>query len=215
MKAFISWSGGKDCMYALHCFLKNDANQAAYLLNMCDAVERKSRSHGLNSELLAAQAHALNIGLVQEPIANNNYEQSFKKAIADLKVQGVTAGVFGDIYLESHRQWIERVCAEMEICPIFPLWGMNTEKLITDFVADGFATLVVSVRKEKLPKEFLGRVIDNLFLSDLRSIGDVDLCGENGEYHTFVFDGPIFDHRVSFKKDKITEDDKHWFLELK
>lgn len=215
MKAFISWSGGKDCMYALHYFLKNEEHKVACLLNMCDTAERKSRSHGLGTKLLAKQADALGIKLMQEPITDNNYEQSLKKAIADLKAQGVTAGVFGDIYLESHRQWIERVCAEMEICPVFPLWGMNTEKLISDFVADGFATLVVSVRKEKLPKEFLGRIIDDAFLNDLRAIEGTDLCGENGEYHTFVFDGPVFNHRVSFEKGDTTEDDKHWFLELK
>lgn len=214
MKAFISWSGGKDCMYALHTFLKDEGNEAGCLVNMCEADGQKSRSHGLSRALIAAQAAAMHIPLVQQPIENDNYEQSFKNVIDDLKKQGITYGVFGDIYLEAHREWIERVCREMDITPLFPLWQKDTLALMRGFIADGFKTIAVAVRKEKLPKSFLGRLLDEDFLTDISTIPNADPCGENGEYHTFVFDGPLFQHVVSFTKEREYEDEKHWFLEL-
>lgn len=214
MKAFVSWSGGKDCMYALHTFLKNEGNEAVCLVNMCEAGGEKSRSHGLSRALIAAQAEAMNIPLVQQPIENNNYEQSFKNVITCLKTQGVTAGVFGDIYLEAHREWIERVCREMNITPVFPLWQIDTLALMRGFIADGFKTIAVAVRKEKLPKSFLGKLLDTDFLTDISAIPNTDPCGENGEYHTFVFDGPLFRQAVSFAIKREYEDEKHWFLEL-
>lgn len=214
MKAFVSWSGGKDCMYALHLFLQNKDNEAACLLNMCEVGGRKSRSHGLDMALIGAQAAAMGIPLMQQHIGNDGYEQRFKQAVSALKAQGVTAGVFGDIYLDAHREWIERVCAEMNITPVFPLWQRDTLGLMRGFIADGFKTIAVAVRKDKLPKSFLGRVLDEDFLTDICSRPDADPCGENGEYHTFVFSGPLFSHPVLFAKGGEREDEKHWFLEL-
>jgi uncharacterized protein (TIGR00290 family) len=201
-------------MYALHLFLKNKSNEKVYLLNMCSADGERSGSHGLSRELIRLQAEAMHIPVVQQPVENENYEYSFKKAITGLKEQGVDSGVFGDIYLQEHRDWIERVCRETGIIPIFPLWKKDTEELIRNFIAEGFKTVVVAVRKEKLPGTFLGRQIDDTFLTDIRAVSAADPCGENGEYHTFVFDGPLFAHAVSFSKKREYEDGRHWFLEI-
>ena len=215
MKAFVSWSSGKDCTYALHRFLSISAGEVVCLLNMTDAGGDKSRSHGISNAIIQRQAEQLGIPLVQKPTSRGVYEQDFKAAIAELKLQGVNTGIFGDIYLDAHREWIERVCEEMEVEPVFPLWGINTTDLMADFISDGFKTVIVSVRKGKLPSRFLGRVLNNDLIAEITSVPDADACGENGEYHSFVFDGPIFNSPVSFEKGEITEDDKHWFLELK
>lgn len=215
MKAFISWSSGKDCMYALYRFLKNTDNKVVCLLNMSDIRSDKSRSHGISNGMIRKQAAHLNIPLLQKPTSRNDYEKNLKEVISQLKSEGIDSGVFGDICLQEHRVWIERVCGDMGVSAVFPLWGEDTNKLVEEFIDDGFKTIVVSVRKEKLSQSFLGRLIDNDFLAEIRSIPSVDPCGENGEYHTFVYDGPLFTHPISFKKGNVIEDDKHWFLEIK
>lgn len=216
MNAFVSWSGGKDCMSAMYFFLKEDGNRVVSLLNMCEADGLKSRSHGLNGDLIAAQAEAMNIPILQQPIENNDYEQSFKKAIVLLKERdGIEAGVFGDIYLDVHRDWIERVCRETGIKAVFPIWKKDTVELLHNFIDNGFKTIAVAVRKELLPKSYLGRILDNDFLSDISSIPCTDPCGENGEFHTFVFDGPLFSHAVQFEKSGEFENEKYWYSLLR
>ena len=215
MKAFVSWSSGKDCMYALYRFLKNPENKAACLLNMSDAGNDKSRYHGISNAMIHRQAFQLNIPLLQRPTSRGDYEKNLKEAIVQLKSEGMDSGVFGDICLQEHRTWIERVCRDTGISAVFPLWGANTSGLVEQFTADGFKAIVVSVRKQKLPQSFIGRLIDNDFLTDMHAFPVADPCGENGEYHTFVFDGPLFAAPVPFEKGDMTEDDEHWFLKIK
>ena len=214
MKSFISWSGGKDCMYALHLFLKNKRNSVACLLNMCSADGERSGSHRLSRRLIQLQAEAMHIPVAQQPVEEGDYERSFKKAILELKEQGIDSGVFGDIYLQEHRDWIERVCRETGIIPFFPLWKKDTGELIRGFITEGFKAITVAVQKGKLAETFLGKQFDNALLSTIMDIRGVDPCGENGEYHTFVFDGPLFRHAVPFSEKGRYEDDKHWFLEI-
>lgn len=216
MKAFVSWSSGKDCMYALYRFVNRAEGEVICLLNMSDADSDRSRSHGISNSLIKRQAEALPYPLWQCPITLGSYETSLKGAIGKLKEQGVEAGIFGDIYLEEHRSWIERVCGEMDIKAIFPLWGEDTSKLIRKFVADGFRSITVAVSKQHLPKEYVGRVIDDSFIDELTdNYPYMDLCAEHGEYHSYVFDAPIFSYQIAFEKGIITEDDKNYFIELK
>lgn len=215
MKAFVSWSGGKDCMYAMHRFLQNNKdNEVAALVNMCDADGIMSRSHGLKRLWIERQARAMQTPLIQQPVENNSYEQSLKKVIARLKKEGVNAGIFGDIYLQEHRTWIERVCSDMDIQAVFPLWGIDVRTIMKQFVDDGFETVVVSVRKDKLDPSFLGKKIDAAFIEEMKLLPDIDICGENGEYHTYVFDGPLFHTPVVFTTGEITESKTHWFITL-
>ncbi|MCG8410573.1 MAG: diphthine--ammonia ligase [Bacteroidales bacterium] len=214
MKAFASWSGGKDCMLALYRFLQNDKNEVAYLVNMCDDDGKHSRSHRIKKHLIAEQASMLNIPIVQETTGTEGYETYFKFVINRLKKEGVTAGIFGDIYLIEHRKWIERVCADLDIQAIFPIWGDGTRLLLKEFIETGFKALTVAVDIKKLNSNWLGRELDLSFYNDIVSINDVDPCAENGEYHSFVYGGPIFSKPVSFSKGEVYQNDNHIFLQL-
>lgn len=214
MNAFVSWSGGKDCMLAMYNFMKNPENRVVSLVNMCDEDGVMSRSHGIKSELIKLQALCMGTPIIQEPIGKNGYEESFKKAINGLKEQGINAGVFGDIYLVEHRVWIERVCNDLGIDAVFPLWNRSTTELIKEFVNFGFKTKVVSVHEDFLSEEWLGVDIDSDFISKILAIPDIDPCAENGEYHSFVYDGPIFKTPVPINLGKRYNHDNHYFLEL-
>lgn len=202
-------------MLALHRFLSQDVNSIECLLNMCDEDGVHSRSHGIENRFITEQAAKMGIPILQPLSGRNNYEQNFKTAVLKLKEQGVVAGVFGDIYLKEHRDWIERVCADLEIEAVFPLWENDTTDLISEFVAEGFKTIVVAVNFEKLGKEWLGRIIDEQFVDDITKLDGIDPCAENGEYHSFVFDGPLFNQPITFEKGKIHQEEKHFYLEIK
>ena len=211
-KAFASWSGGKDSMLALYRAIRTV--EVTYLLNMLSEDGVSSRSHGLNAELLRAQATAMGKTIIQRPSSWKGYERTFKEAVLGLKRKGVTVGVFGDIELQEHRDWIERVCSDLEIEPLFPLWGAGREELINEFISAGFRAIVVSTNADNLGKEWLGREINGDFVRDLKELGDVDLCGELGEYHTFVFDGPLFRYPVGFRLGAKRLKGNRWFLEV-
>lgn len=215
MKAFVSWSGGKDCMYALHTFLSDAGNDVECLVNFCEADSLKSRSHGLDASLIKAQADAMGLSLLQEPLSEGSYEYHFKQVVERLKCTGVTAGVFGDIYLQEHRVWIERVCRECGIDAVFPLWGQATSDLLERFLADGYKTLIVSVKAEERFRDLPGRLFDRSLFCRLQAMDGVDPCGENGEYHSFVIDGPLFVHPVAYETDEVYEAANHYFLPVK
>lgn len=213
-KTFVSWSGGKETSLAFYKAIQDESLKVKYLLNMVSENGRRSRSHGLDSTLLRAQSDALGIPIIQRKTAWGRYEKVFKKAVSELRKEGVEIGIFGDIDLQEHREWIERVCREAGVKPLLPLWGEDRENLLKDFIRTGFEALVVATKADLLGKEWLGRRIDEEFVEDLKKVNGVDLCGEKGEYHTFVFDGPIFKRPVKFVTVKKVFKDKHWFLEI-
>lgn len=215
MKAFVSWSGGKETSLACYRALKGENINVAYLLNMISEDGKHSRSHGVSSKLLKIQAEAIGIPIIQRGAAWGNYEEEFKKAVSRLKKENVQAGVFGDIDVQEHRGWVERVCGEAGVKPVLPLWKGEREELLKEFIQAGFRAIIVATQPDLLGKEWLGRQINREFMKDLNGLGSVDLCGENGEYHTFVYDGPIFKRPVGFKTGRKMLKDDHWFLELK
>ena len=198
MKVFVSWSGGKDCMLACYRIMRQSEIKVAFLLNMLTETGECSLSHCLPADLLRDQAKALGIPILQPRASRKEYEKEFKKAIADLKRQGVEAGVFGDIDLQPHRDWIERVCREMEIKAFFPLWNDKRENMLEEFVSAGFKSRIVVTDPSILDETWLGREIDRTFMSQIKGLPHVDACGEKGEYHTFVYDGPLFKQFVPF-----------------
>jgi diphthine-ammonia ligase len=214
MQLFSSWSGGKDCMLALYRIQKSGTHQVKVLLNMCDADTDFSRSHGIKKGMIARQAGALGMPLIQKKTDLQNYELNFKSVILELKEQGITGGVFGDIYLQEHRDWIERVCAETGITAIFPLWDIPTADLAAEFIQEGFKTLTVSVSEKHLTEDFLGREYDSALVDELSKLDRIDVCAENGEFHTFVYDGPNFHYPVLFEKGPVSFRDNHWFLKI-
>lgn len=214
-KAFVSWSGGKDSGLAYYNAIKNDRVKVAYLLNMLSENDTYSRSHHLSATVLQAQAEAMKIPIVQKQATWGGYEEEFKSALAAFKKEGIQTGVFGDIDVQEHRDWVERICSESGLNAILPLWQRTRESLMSEFIACGFKAVIVAVKLECMGSEWLGRELDAQFVGDMKRLPQVDLCGENGEYHTFVYDGPIFKQPLIFVTGKKILEDKHCFLELK
>jgi uncharacterized protein (TIGR00290 family) len=214
VKAFCCWSGGKESSLSCYRAMQNLGVRIDYLLNMASSDGRHSRSHGVSSHLLKLQAEAMGIPLVQKNTTWARYEEEFKKAVLNLKREGIQAGVFGDIDLVEHREWVERVCKEIGIKPILPLWKEERENLLEEFIGVGFKAKICATRASFLSQDWLGREIDKKFIKDLGALGGIDLCGEKGEYHTFVYDGPIFKKPVEFIIGKKLSKDRYHFLEL-
>lgn len=212
MNAFCCWSGGKDSTLALYRAMKKGIN-VLYLVNMSDEGGNYSRSHGLPSKLLKIQAHSIGIQLIQKSTSWEEYEKNFKEIVLEIKEKkNIKAGIFGDIDLQEHRDWIEKVCKELKIEPIMPLWKENREKLISEFIID-FKSIVVSVNLDYLKEDYLGRNVDRSFFDELKNL-NIDISGENGEYHTFVYDGPIFKEPVKFKIEGKILKGKNCFLKF-
>lgn len=195
-KAFCSWSGGKDSCLALYRALQADFD-VRYLLTMFDEEANRSRSHALSQELIHAQAEALNIQLVTAQTSWQNYEKVFIENLQKFSSEQITHGIFGDIDLEPHREWEEKVCLSANIEAVLPLWAENRRKLVDEFLLEDFKAVVVCVNEKYLDASFCGRIFDEKFIADLPE--NVDACGENGEFHTFVSDGKIFKEPVKYE----------------
>jgi len=215
-QVFTSWSGGKDSCFACYQAIVSGL-KVRYLVNMITEDAKRSWTHGQSPELLQVQAKAIGIPLVQRRTTMADYEAKFKDMMLSLKQEGINGGVFGDIDLEEHRQWIERVCHEVDITPHLPLWGQSQDKIMRDFIDLGFEAVVVVTKSDLLGEEWLGRKVDLDFikhLDELRETKDITLCGEAGEYHTFVTDGPLFNQRIEILETNRVLRDEHWFLEI-
>ena len=214
MKVFVSWSGGKESSLACWKVIKRGF-EVESLLNMVSEGGRYSRSHGISLPLLKKQAEAMEIPILHVKTTWKSYEENFKKAVLRLREKEIEAGVFGDIDLREHKDWIERVCRELKIKAILPLWGQEREKLLKEFIEAGFKAIVVAIDVDCLDKELLGERINEEFIQKLKAMKEIDLCGEKGEYHTFVYGGPIFKKPLEFITGKKILRDKRCFLEIK
>jgi len=214
MKVVGLWSGGKDSCFA--CYkAKLQGHRIISLINFADSDGTGSVSHGLSADIIRKQARLIDIPFLQKAMPKKGYREAFKALIEDYKIkEGIEGIVFGDIYLQEHRDWIDKVCAELKVEPILPIWTQDTESLIKEIIGSGFKSIVVSIRKDILGEEWIGREIDDRFIKDLKAIGNIDLCGEKGEFHTFVYDGPIFKKPVKFVTGKKMLKDNRWFLEV-
>jgi uncharacterized protein (TIGR00290 family) len=193
-RAFFSWSGGKDSMLALHRALDRGFRVEA-LLAMFDATGERSRSHAISPALMRAQAAALGIPLVMRNAGWTDYETVFTEQLREFAQQGLTHGLFGDIELQPHRDWEEKVCAAAGLCAELPLWQTPRRALVDELLALGYRARVVCVDARFLDASLCGREFDAGFIADLPA--GVDVCGENGEFHSFVFDGPRFAQPVA------------------
>ncbi len=211
--AFVSWSGGKDSCLACYRAIASGI-RVRYLLNMVTEDRRWSRSHGLSAELLRVQAKALGIPLVQQRTTRASYEAEFKNMLLAFKQEGITLGVFGDIDFNEHRQWIERVCSAGGVTPHLPLWRQNHEEILKDFIRLGFESVIVATRADLLGEEWLGRKIGPDFVADLSKLGNITPCGEAGEYHSYVINGPLFRRRIEIQEARKELKDGHWFLRI-
>jgi diphthine-ammonia ligase len=201
MKVLCSWSGGKESCLACHKAMQ-EGHEIAALLTMLTTTGNYTRSHRLSRDLLAAQSRAMGMTLRQRPASWNTYEKEFLRALISLKQEGIEGGVFGDIFLDEHREWVERVCTKAGIVPRLPLWGMKSKDLLYTFIDAGFEAIVVALRNDIMDEHWLGKQIDGEFMQQMEGAG-VDVCGENGEYHTLVVDGPLFRARINIGDSRI------------
>jgi len=209
MKLFSSWSGGKECALATYNAI-SQGHEVLYLVNFISEDGERSRSHGVKANVLALQAQAIGISLIQVKTSWEEYEENFKKVVRELKGKGVEGGVFGDMDLEEHREWVERVCSELEIKAFLPLWGIKPEELIDLFLRLEFQAIVIATTLEK---DLLGQVLDRVLVSRITGLGSHP-CGEGGEYHTLVTTGPIFKKTLKVTQGRKERRDNAWFLEV-
>lgn len=201
IKAIFNWSSGKDSALSLYKILQNRDYKIEYLLTSVNEQFQRISMHGVRVELLEAQAKSIGLPLkimqIPEMPTMEVYENVMMQTLTELKKEGITHSVFGDIFLEDLRKYREVQLAKIGFEGVFPIWKIPSEELIQEFIQLGFKTIVVCVNERYLDKSFVGRIIDQDFINDLPE--NVDVCGENGEFHTFTFDGPIFSKPINFE----------------
>lgn len=230
-KAIFNWSSGKDSALALYKIIKEDQFEITSLLTSINREFQRISMHGVPVSLLEKQAESLGFPLIKMELPKEptmeEYREIMTKTMNEIKSGGVTHSIFGDIFLEDLKKYREEQLSTIGMKAVFPLWKKNTTELIHEFLDLGFKTIVTCVNETYLDKSFAGRIIDKDFINDLPE--NVDPCGENGEFHTFTFDGPVFKNPISFhigetvkktypkpKTDEEGEDSEYvfWFCDL-
>ena len=200
-QSIFNWSGGKDSSLALYHILQQGDFEIGTLLTSVNQAFGRISMHGVREELLERQAELLDLPLhklyVPEQPTMSEYETLMRAALDGFVADGYTHSIFGDIFLEDLKDYREQKLAEVNLKGHFPLWKRDTKELLQEFLDLGFKTVIVCCKAELLDESFAGRIIDQSFIDDLPE--GVDVCGENGEFHTFVFDGPIFKEPIPIK----------------
>lgn len=203
-KVILSWSGGKDASYALYLLQQSNNFEVVGLLSTINGNLKRLSMHGVPENMIKKQAEYLNLPLhiiyVYEA-SNAEYESAMKNFLLYQKKLGITTIAFGDIFLEDLRKYREEKMTSIGMKTIFPLWKKNTKELIKEMIEKGFKTMTCCVQETKPGKDFLGRIIDEDFVATLPV--DVDPCGENGEYHSYCFDGPIYEKPILIQSGEI------------
>lgn len=208
-KVAVSFSG-KDSTLALHDLLHSDEFEVVLLIATVTEGFNRTSIHGVRVELLEAQAKSIGIPLrkiwIPENCSNQKYQEIMMQVNIELKEKGIENIAFGDLFLEDVRKYREEMLKPLEINPIFPLWGENTTNVLKRFLSLGYKTIITCVDLTRLSEEFSGKEINDQFINELPY--GIDPCGENGEYHSFVFDGPIFKKPIQFHvgEKKLTAD---------
>ena len=200
-KIIFCWSGGKDSALALNRILRDERYEVVSLLTTCNEHFQRVSMHGVRLELLDAQAEAIGLPLekvfVSQRSSNEEYQQKMSACLLANKTRGVTGCVFGDIFLEDLKLWREENLARVGLHGIFPLWKIDSRELIREFITLGFGSVICCVNHAYLGEDAVGRNINAEFIASLPA--EVDVCGENGEFHSFAFAGPVFKQPVRFK----------------
>ncbi|HEX3485493.1 MAG TPA: hypothetical protein VHT51_10565 [Micropepsaceae bacterium] len=210
------WSGGKDSCLALREIQRSPNMRVEALLTTLTRDYDRISMHGVRRILLERQAASLGLPLhrilISKDATNEEYELKMGEALSAYREKGIHSVAFGDLFLADIRAYRQRLLAKHDMTGLYPIWGRDTAKLIREFLHLGFKTVVVCVDPAQLDPSFAGRVIDEEFLAELPA--HVDPCGENGEFHTFVFDGPSFREPIRFNLGEIVCRDAFWFCDL-
>ena len=205
-KCVVSWSGGKDSALALHSLLSNNQFEVVALLTTFDLDSAESQMHFVNTTFIQKQADSLSLPLYIMNVATGmprSYEEEMRKAVEHFRSLGVSHFSFGDIHLENVKQYRIELFAKLNMGLLFPLWGMSSQQLMSSFYESGLKAKIVVAQSDKLGEEFVGKDLTKELVSSFPT--DVDVCGENGEYHTFVYDSPNYAVPVTFDIEKVEE----------
>jgi diphthine-ammonia ligase len=206
-----SWSGGKDGCFACYLAL-SQGYKVSYLVNFIAREYQRVSFHGTEKRLVQLQGEAVGIPVFQQETTFGNYETDFKKAIRSLLPEGIKGMVFGDIYNDEHLAWVERVCADLGIEAVEPLWGKSTDDVINQFLDAGFEAVIVAADARLIDEAWLGKKVDRDFIDYLKS-KNIDPCGESGEYHTLVVNGPLFKRKIEITEGQTIRRGAYWFLD--
>ena len=201
---FVSWSGGKDSCLALFRAM-SQGYKPKMLFTMFSIENDVSSAHRLNEDIIKAQVNALDLESTIGRAKFEDYEAVFVRNLESFKSQDIQYGIFGDIDLDEHRKWEEKVCEKAQMTAVLPLWQEDRKKLVKEFIDLGFKAKIVVVNKTMMSPEFLGRDLSHELLEEIEKTG-ADVCGENGEYHTVVYDGPLFKTPLNLNFSKEVKD---------
>ncbi|HYQ29079.1 MAG TPA: hypothetical protein VER04_17735 [Polyangiaceae bacterium] len=215
-RTLLSWSSGKDSAWALHVLRQSRKFEVVGLLTTVNESADRVAMHAVRSELLRAQADALGLPLhavgIPQPCSNEQYEAAMTAAIARALADGVTVMAFGDLFLQDIRSYRIEKLAGTGIEPVFPIWGIPTQALAQEMIRSGLRARLTCVDPKQLPARFVGREFDQSLLAELPA--GVDACGENGEFHTFAYDGPMFPRPLAIESGEVVERDGFVFADL-
>jgi len=215
-RTLLSWSSGKDSAWALHVLRRQNDVEIVGLLTTLNAAHDRVAMHAVRAEVLREQADAAGLPLWPVPLpwpcSNADYEAAMTTALERARAEGVTQVAFGDLFLEDIRRYREERLQGTGIAPIFPIWGIPTDRLARDMIEGGLRARLTCVDPRKIARELAGRDFDAALLDALPP--EVDPCGENGEFHSFAYDGPMFRHPVAIRSGEIVERDSFVFADL-
>ncbi|MEK7716348.1 MAG: ATP-binding protein [Pseudomonadota bacterium] len=215
-KLLLSWSSGKDSAWALHVLRAQDRYEIIGLVTTINENFARVAMHGVREELLVAQAAAAGAPLwrvpLPHPCPNAEYEQRMRVLIERAVAAGVTHMAFGDLFLEDIRAYRVKQLADTGITPVFPVWGLDTAWLARDMIRNGLRAKLSCVDPRHLAREFAGRTFDDTLLDELPP--GIDPCGENGEFHSFCYAGPMFARRIAVQTGEVVERDGFVFADL-
>lgn len=207
---FSSWSGGKDSALAFYEAVKS-GGKPGLLLTMFEEGGVYSKSHALPFEVIAAQAEKLGVPLLTKNASWASYEGEFTEALSEIKQLEITSGVFGDIDLIDHLNWVQNICEKSGVTAIHPLWDWPRLNVLKQVIKLGFEAYIIVVDSTRLSPSYLGRKLTHDLVEELNGLG-VDPCGESGEFHTLVVDGPIFTSAVPVRFGEVVENEGYAFL---
>ncbi|MCK4870542.1 MAG: diphthine--ammonia ligase [Gammaproteobacteria bacterium] len=216
IKTIISWSSGKDSAFALYKLLQSDNYEVVGLLTVVTQDYERVSMHGVREELLELQAKNLSLPLhkinIPKNCSNEAYRTRMAQTIATLEADNISHIAFGDIFLQDVRAYREEQLRQTNITPLFPLWGQDSKQLSTEIIAAGFKAVLTCVDTTKIPAEFIGHEYDHNLIRKLPE--NIDPCGENGEFHTFIYDGPIFKAPISIARGDVVQRSDCLFADL-
>jgi uncharacterized protein (TIGR00290 family) len=216
MKTLVSWSSGKDSAWMLHVLKQDPSIEVGGLLTTMNEHFDRVAMHAVRRQLLEAQADAAGVPLRTVPLpwpcTNEQYEARMREAVSQAIAEGFTHVAFGDLFLEDVRKYREEKLAGTGLTPLFPIWGIPTDTLARQMVDSGLRSVLTCVNPKLLDRSFAGRQFDRALLDDLPA--GVDKCGERGEFHSFAWDGPMFDHKVAITVGEVVDRDGFVFADL-